>query len=107
MFHASTSTSRPARRDTSVPVSPTRIAFSVLQDRPCSVHAGAAFPAGWRQLCAVNVKLTKGLELGASLLGSAHSSSHRLAPWAGEVVTQAVSNSLVVAQGGVSMSCPR
>jgi hypothetical protein len=41
VFHASTSTSRPARRDTSVPVSRTRIAFSVLQDRPCSVHAGA------------------------------------------------------------------
>src|SRR3984893_324848 len=98
MFHASTSTSRPPRRDTSVPVSRTRIAFSVVQDRLCSVHAGAAFPLRRRQLCAVNVKLTKGLGVGASLLGSAHFNSHRLASGAGEVVTRAVSNSLVDAR---------
>jgi hypothetical protein len=92
-----------ARRDRLVPLSRTRIPRIVLQDRLCSVHAGAAFLPPRPRLCAVNVKLTMGLGIGASLLVSAHSSACRFAPGAGEVATQAVSNSLVVARGGVGM----
>src|SRR5258708_39835969 len=92
MFHTSTLTRCPARRDTSVPLSRTRIPLFVLQDRLCSVHAAGAFPGGRRRLYAVNVKLTMRLGIGPGLLMSAHSSARRFSPGAGEVVTQAVSN---------------
>jgi hypothetical protein len=64
-----------ARRDRFVPLSRTLIPRIVLQDRLCSVHAGAAFSLLRPRLCAVNVKLTMGLGIGASLLVSAHSSA--------------------------------
>src|SRR6266403_2894351 len=59
---------RPARGDTSVPFSRTRIALFVVQDRPCSVHAAGAF---WRwrgRLRAVKVKLTIASGIAAGLL---------------------------------------
>src|ERR1700687_4166239 len=61
---------RPARWDTSVPLSRTRIPLFVVQDRLCSVHAADAFPGDRRRLCAINVKLTMRLGIGAGLLGS-------------------------------------
>src|ERR1019366_8900014 len=88
MFHGSTLPSRPARGDRSVPLSRTRVPLFVLQDRLCSVHAAVAFAGGWRRLCAVNVKLTMRLAIGAGLLGSAHSRSRRFSPGAGGAVTQ-------------------
>src|ERR1700682_359630 len=75
MLHISTLPRRMARRDRFVPLSRTRIPRIVLQDRLCSVHAGAAFSLLRPRLCAVNVKLTMGLGIGASLLVSAHSSA--------------------------------
>lgn len=62
---------RPAWRDTFVPLSRTRTPFLVLQDRPCSVYATGAFSGRRRRLCAVNVKLTTQLAIGADLLVSA------------------------------------
>src|ERR1700682_2013775 len=104
MLHISTLPRRMARRDRFVPLSRTRIPRIVLQDRLCSVHAGAAFSLLRPRLCAVNVKLTMGLGIGASLLVSAHSSAcPGLLPGPARLATQAVSNSLVVARGGVGM----
>src|SRR5450432_3012961 len=103
MLHASTLPRRMARRDRSVPLLRTRIPRFVLQDRLCSVHAGAAFLSPRPRLCAVNVKLTMRLAIGPSLLGSAHSVAQRFSPGAGALATRAVSNSLVVARGGVGM----
>src|SRR5471032_1515795 len=103
MLHASTLPRRMARRDNSVPLSRTRIPRIVLQDRLCSVHAAAAFLPPRPRLCAVNVKLTMSLAIGAGLLVSAHSVARRFSPGAGAVATRAVSNSLVVARGGVGM----
>ena len=71
----------------------------------CSVHAAGAVPWPWRRLCAVKVKLTIALGIGAGL-----ASVRPLQGFAGllkdarEVDTQAASNSLVVARGGVGMS---
>jgi hypothetical protein len=45
----------------------TRIPFSVLQEGLCSVHAAVAVPRVWRRLCAVKVKLTIALGIGAAL----------------------------------------
>ena len=87
MFHTSTLPRRSARRDTSVPLSRTRIPRFVVQDRLCSVHAAAAFRP-LTGLCGVNVKLTMRLAIGAGLLGSAHCIPRRFSPGAGEVVTQ-------------------
>jgi hypothetical protein len=53
-----------------------------------------------RRLCAVNVKLTMRLGIGAGLLLSARSVFRRFSPRAGAVVTQAASDSLVVVRGG-------
>ena len=64
---------RAVRRDISVPLSRNAIPLFVVQDRLCSVHAEGGFCAAGRRLCAVNVKLTMRLALGAVLLGSAHS----------------------------------
>src|SRR5450756_13179 len=74
MLHTSTLPRRVTRRDRSVLLSRTRIPRIVLQDRLCSVHAAAAFLPPGPRLCAVNVKLTMRLAIGASLLVSAHSS---------------------------------
>src|SRR5450759_2742274 len=92
MFHTLTLPRWLPRQDRSVPLSRMRIPRFVLQDRLCSVHAADTFAGVWRRLCAVNVKLTMRLVIGASLLVSAHSSLRRFAPGAGEVLTQAVSN---------------
>jgi hypothetical protein len=92
---------RPARWDTCVPLSPTRIPLVVLQDRLCSVHAAEALSGDWRRLCDVKVKLTKRLAVGAGLLGSAHSIARRFSKGSGEIVTQGgVKQSLVVAREG-------
>jgi hypothetical protein len=77
-----------ARRDSSVPLSRTRIPLIVVQDRLCSVHAAEAFCGGGPRLCVVNVKLTIGLAIGAALLGYAHSIPRRFSPGAGAGVTQ-------------------
>jgi hypothetical protein len=104
MFHVDLAL-RLARRDTSVPLLRTHIPFSVLQEALCSVHAAGAVPRPWRRLCAVKVKLTIALGIGAGL-----ASVRPLQGFAGllkdarEVDTQAASNSLVVARGGVGMS---
>src|SRR5665647_1562440 len=58
---------RPARRDISVPVLPTRIPLSVLQEVLCSVHAADAFPGRQQRLCVVKVKLTNALGMAARL----------------------------------------
>src|ERR1700732_2612895 len=71
MFHTSTLPRRMGRRDSSVPLSRTRIPRFVLQERHCSVHAADGFPLVWRRLCAVNVKLTMRLGIGGRLLMSA------------------------------------
>jgi hypothetical protein len=47
----------------------------VLQDGLCSVHAAEALSGRRRRLCAVKVKLTNALGLGAALLVFAHSIS--------------------------------
>ena len=88
MLHTSTLPRRLPGRDISVPLSRTRIPRFVLQDRLCSVHAEGAFSGRRRQLCAVNLKLTMQLGIGASLLVSAHFSSRRFSPGAGETLTQ-------------------
>jgi hypothetical protein len=79
---------RMARRDSSVPLSRTRIPLVVVQDRLCSVHAAEAFCGGGPRLCVVNVKLTMGLAIGAGLLVSAHSIPRRFSPGAGAGVTR-------------------
>ena len=79
---------RMARRDSSVPLSRTRIPLIVVQDRLCSVHAAEAFCGGGPRLCVVNVKLTIGLANGAGLLGSAHSITSPVFSRAGAGVTQ-------------------
>ncbi len=78
---------RRARWDISVPLSPTRLPFVVLQDGLCSVHAAQALSGDRRRLCDVKVKLTTWLAIGAGLLLSAHS----IARWPvrrGEVITR-------------------
>jgi hypothetical protein len=92
------------RRDISVPLSRTRIPFSVLQERLCSVYAGAAFLERRGRVCAVKVKLTIGFGIGGWLLWSAGSIARRFSPGSGEMATQAASNSLVIVRGGVGMS---
>ena len=94
---------RPARWDRSVPLLRTPVPLIVLQDRRCSVHAADAFWRGRGRLCAVKVKLTMRLGIAARLLVSAHSILAGFPPGSGEVVTQAASDSLVVARGGVGM----
>src|SRR6516162_1005297 len=69
---------------------------SVVQDRPCSVHAGAAVCGG---LCIVKVKLTIALARSGNLLVSRAFDPSRIS---GEGVTRA-SNRLVVARGGVGI----
>src|ERR1700736_2414072 len=94
MFHTSTLPRRMGRRDSSVPLSRTRIPRFVLQERHCSVHAADGFPLVWRRLCAVNVKLTMRLGIGGRLLMSRSGGARRFSPRAGEVVTQVASNRL-------------
>lgn len=99
MFHVDLAPRR-ARRDISVPLLLTRIPFSVLQEVLCSVHAAGAVPQLWRRLCAVKVKLTIALGIGARL-----ARVRSLECFAGflkgsrEVATRAASNSLVIARG--------
>src|ERR1035437_1032881 len=106
MFHGSSLPSRPARWDRSVPLSRTRIPLFVLQDRLCSVHAAGAFAGSWRCLCAVNVKLTMQLGIGAGLLVSAHSYSRVFSRGRRALLDRVVQTGLVGARGGVGMSPP-
>src|ERR1035437_9045770 len=103
MFHTSTSPSpsRPARWDRSVPLSRARIPLFVLQDRLCSVHAAGAFAGSRPRLCAVNVKLTMQLGIGAGLLVSAHSNSRVFSRGRRVLLHRVVQTGLVVARGGV------
>src|ERR1700739_3202825 len=75
MFHNSALPRGAAGKDTSVPLSCTRIPGFVLQDCLCSVYAAGGFCARRRQLCVVNVKLTMRFRMRAGLLWSAHSIS--------------------------------
>src|SRR5229473_5149678 len=99
MFHDATSSGARLGGDTFVPLSPTRIPLIVLQDRLCSVHAAEALSGDWRRLCDVKVKLTKGLAVGAGLLGSAHSIARRFSAGSGEIVTQAASSKVWSSRG--------
>lgn len=66
-----------ARWDISVPLSPTPIPLTVVQEGSCSVHAEAALARGLRRICCVNVKLTIGLAGEAGLLVCSRSISRR------------------------------
>src|SRR3982074_249893 len=88
MLHTLALPPRMARRDSSVPLSRTRIPLVVVQDRLCSVHAAEAFCGRGPRLCVVNVKLTIGLAIRAGLLGYAHSKPRWFSPGAGAGVTQ-------------------
>src|SRR6202048_1587731 len=103
MLHTLALPPRMARRDSSVPLSRTRIPLAVVQDRLCSVHAAEAFCGRGPRLCVVNLKLTIRLAIGAGLLVSAHWIPRRFSPGAGAALHRVRSNSLVVARGGVGM----
>jgi hypothetical protein len=86
-----------------------RIPFVVLQEGLCSVHAADALSTGRRRLCAVKVKLTIRVPIGASLIVSARSTLAGFLQVAGAVVSLAGSNRFGhrVSGSGMSSGCPR